>query len=169
MPRASSQTTHLPGDRLLTLAKVAGYVCAVVAFCAGALTAAAASESHAHEPPEGITQQSLAANASALVLLGGISVALVVAVAIYIATRNARWYAGASAGALLVVAALLAALAAVLLADPGLVIGAQGSVVVSENGGLSDVAAAALGLLLAAALGGLAAGLTLAASARRHA
>lgn len=164
---AAARSVRPRGDALLAGGTVAGYAGAAVTLGAGALAAVVLPASRGAAAPLVVGRDALAGG-GVLLLFGGVALAIAAAIAICIAARYARWHPGASATALLVVTVPLAGLAVVLLAAPRLVVGTEGLVGAATGGDLTDLIVTGWGLLLAAALVGAAAALTLAASARRR-
>jgi len=139
---------------------------AVMTFLGGALTVAAVASSHdwGPVPADGVVA-ALAYGRGRVISLGGLA-AFLLAILVVIAARNMRWRPHAGLVVFLAVAAGAAALGALLLVHPGLLIGPVGYVSDRAGSGLNDGSLAGVGPLTAAALLVVAAALTLAASAR---
>ena len=150
------------GSRLLAVAQWLALAVAIVTVVAGFIAAAAIASSRDSAQPQ-ITHglSDMARGSGALIAIGGVFLAIVLAVVIFAVARDLLSHPRGGAIVFFIGAAILGTAATVMLAAPGLVVGEAGNAAArTASSSLSDAQFAGLALLTASALAATAGALT---------
>jgi hypothetical protein len=168
--RAEDFDPDVAGSRLVSVAQWVALAGAIVTVAAGIIAASAVASSRdwgEQKPLDTRGMETQAQGGGALIIIGGLVVAVFLAIAIYTIARGLYAHPHGGGLALFVVAGLLAAAGLVLLVTPGVVLGDAGSAAArTASSGLSDAGFAGLAFLLAAVLAATAGALALVAVRR---